>query len=162
MLKKAVAYYHELLEDFDLAESSRQALDEGLEDARLIFGGRRLTPYLRPHFVTQADWNRTKAICETIWNALQKVKDAAIENGELLEELGITGIEKELVEIDPKYQICFAECAARFVFDGKFIFVCRTQRRISGGRCLRGFGDGDFYESAGDEKILRKIRSRNA
>jgi hypothetical protein len=40
MLKQAVAYYHELLNDFDLAESSRQALDEGLESARLIFGGR--------------------------------------------------------------------------------------------------------------------------
>ena len=124
MLKNAVAYYHELLKDFDLAESSRQALDEGLEDARLIFGGRRLTPYLRPHFVTQADWNRTKAICETIWNALQKVKDAAIENGELLEELGITGIEKELVEIDPKYQ--FVSPNARldsFLTENSYSFV---------------------------------------
>ena len=124
MLKNAVAYYHELLKDFDLAESSRQTLDEGLEDARLIFGGRRLTPYLRPHFVTQADWNRTKAICETIWNALQKVKDAAIENGELLEELGITGIERELVEIDPKYQ--FVSPNARldsFLTENSYSFV---------------------------------------
>ena len=54
MLKEAVAHYHKLLEDFDLAESSRLALDEGLEDAKLIFGGRRLSPYLRPHFV----WSR--------------------------------------------------------------------------------------------------------
>ena len=124
MLKNAVAYYHELLKDFDLAESSRQALDEGLEDARLIFGGRRLTPYLRPHFVTQADWNRTKAICETIWNALQKVKDAAIENDEILEELGITGIEKELVAIDPKYK--FVSPNARldsFLTENSYSFV---------------------------------------
>ena len=104
MLKQAVAYYHELLQDFDLAESSRQSLDEGLERAKLIFGGRRLAPYLRPHFVTRADWNRTTAICETIWNALQKVKDAAIGSEELLDELGITIIEKDLVAIDPKYQ----------------------------------------------------------
>ncbi len=124
MLKQAVAYYHELLNDFDLAEESRRALDEGLEDARLIFGGRRLTPYLRPHFVTNADWNRTKIICETIWNALQKVKDAAIENGELLEELGITGIEKELVEIDPKYK--FVSPNARldsFLTENSYSFV---------------------------------------
>ncbi len=124
MLKKAVAYYHELLSDFDLAEESRRALDEGLEDARLIFGGRRLTPYLRPHFVTQADWNRTKTICETIWNALQKVKDAAIENEEILDELGITGIEKELVEIDPKYK--FVSPNARldsFLTENSYSFV---------------------------------------
>jgi len=104
MLKEAVAYYHELLNDYDLAESSRRALDEGLERNRLIFGGRRLSPYLRPHFVTETDWRRVTVICETIWSALQKVKDAAIENDVLLDELGITEIERELVAIDPKYR----------------------------------------------------------
>jgi hypothetical protein len=104
MLKEAVAHYHELLEDFDLAESSRLALDEGLEGARLIFGGRRLTPYLRPHFVTETDWLRVVSICETVWSALQKVKDAAVGNDEMLDELGITDIEKDLVAIDPKYK----------------------------------------------------------
>lgn len=103
MLKQAVAYYHELLQDFDLAESSRQALDEGLEEARLIFGGRRLSPYLRPHFVAAADWLRVTAICETVWSALEKVKDAAIGNDKLLNELGVTEIERDLVSIDPKY-----------------------------------------------------------
>lgn len=104
MLKEAVAYYHELLEDFELAETSRVALDEGLEKARLIFGGRRLSPYLRPHFVTEADWARVHRICETIWSALQKVKEAAVGNDEMLDELGITAIEKDLVAIDPKYK----------------------------------------------------------
>ncbi len=104
MLTEAVAYYHQLLEDFDLAESSRLALDEGLEGARLIFGGRRLSPYLRPHFVAEADWQRVSGICETVWSALQKVKDAAIADEAILDELGITEIEKDLVAIDPKYK----------------------------------------------------------
>jgi hypothetical protein len=104
MLKKAVAYYHELLEDEELAEASRKELDEGLDKARLIFGGRRLSPYLRPHFVLEADWIRVKAICEVVWSALQKVKDAAVGNDEILDELGITEIEKDLVAIDPKYK----------------------------------------------------------
>lgn len=104
MLKEAVAHYHELLNDFDLAESSSRQLDEGLENARLIFGGRRLSPYLRPHFVTEDDWRRVTEICETVWSALQKVKDAAVENEEILDELGITEIERELVAIDPKYR----------------------------------------------------------
>lgn len=104
MIKDAVAYYHQLLEDADLAESSRAMLDEGLEKNRLIFGGRRLSPYLRPHFVTETDWARVVGICETVWSALQKVKDAAIENETILDELGITEIERELVAIDPKYK----------------------------------------------------------
>ncbi|MBK8150028.1 MAG: hypothetical protein IPK58_17980 [Acidobacteria bacterium] len=105
MLKDAVAYYHQLLEDPELAAASRRELDEGLENARLIFGGRRLAPYLRPHFVTKDDWGRVKSICETVWSALQKVKDAAVLDESLLDELGVTAIEKELVAIDPKYKL---------------------------------------------------------
>jgi hypothetical protein len=104
MLKEAVAHYDQLLEDSELSESSRLMLDKGLEGARLIFGGRRLTPYLRPHFVMEDDWTRVTQICETVWGALQKVKDAAIGNEELLNELGITEIERDLVTIDPKYK----------------------------------------------------------
>src|SRR5687767_3579682 len=99
MPKNAVAYYHQLLEDADLAEESRQILDDGLEHTRLIFGGRRLSPYLRPHFVTESDWNSVKLACETIWSALQKVKDAAVSDDAILNELGITEIEKDLVKI---------------------------------------------------------------
>ncbi|MDT7541752.1 MAG: hypothetical protein QOE33_1656 [Acidobacteriota bacterium] len=104
MLQDAVSYYHELLEDPVLAESSRVMLDEGLERAKLIFGGRRLSPYLRPHFVTERDWARVTRICETVWGAIQKVKDAAVEDSALLAELGLTDIERELVAIDPGYR----------------------------------------------------------
>jgi hypothetical protein len=104
MLHKAVSHYHELLTEGDLAESSRRLLDEGLERAKLIFGGRRLSPYLRPHFVTESDWMRITGICETVWSAIQKVKDAAVEDTALLDELGVTEIERELVQIDPGYK----------------------------------------------------------
>jgi hypothetical protein len=79
-------------------------LDEGLERSRLIFGGRRLSPYLRPHFVTEADWARVTRICETVWGAIQKVKDAAVEDRALMDELGLTEIERDLVSIDPGYR----------------------------------------------------------
>ena len=105
MLKDAVDYYHELLQDDELARRSVEVLDAGLEDARLIFGGRRLSPYLRPHFVIADDWILVKGICETTWNALQKVKDAAVENDEILNELGITEVERDLVKIDPGYSM---------------------------------------------------------
>ncbi|HEY0082074.1 MAG TPA: hypothetical protein VGB61_04735, partial [Pyrinomonadaceae bacterium] len=103
MLQEAVEHYHQLLADNDLAEASRKMLDEGLERAKLIFGGRRLSPYLRPHFVTETDFARIRAVCEVVWGAIQKVKDAAVGNTELLDELGITELERELVAIDPGY-----------------------------------------------------------
>jgi hypothetical protein len=103
MLHEAVDFYHGLLAEGAVAESSRQMLDEGLERARLIFGGRRLSPYLRPHFVTEKDWTRVTRVCETVWGAIQKVKDAAVEDAKIVDELGLNDIERELVAIDPGY-----------------------------------------------------------
>ncbi len=124
MLKEALEYYSELLQDEELAESSRKMLDAKLEEAKLIFGGRRLTPYLRPHFVLESDWKRVIGICETIFGALQKVKDAAIGNDDLLNELGVHGIERELVEIDPKYkQVSASARLDSFLTDGTYSFV---------------------------------------
>jgi hypothetical protein len=104
MLHEAVSHYHALLTRDNLAEDSRAMLDEGLERSKLIFGGRRLSPYLRPHFVSETDFARIKAICETVWSAIQKVKDAAIEDESIIDELGLTPTERELISIDPGYR----------------------------------------------------------
>src|SRR6185369_14380533 len=103
MFPEAVTRYHELLTNTDLAEASRVVLDEGLEKAKLIFGGRRLSPYLRPHFVSETDFARICQICETVWSAIQKVKDAAVADPNVVDDLGLTEIERELVAIDPGY-----------------------------------------------------------
>ena len=104
MLHDAVSRYHALLRDETLAESSRVMLDEGLEQSKLIFGGRRLSPYLRPHFVTESDFSRIVRVCETVWSAIQKVKDAAIGDPSIIDDLGRTEIERERISIDPGYK----------------------------------------------------------
>ena len=104
MPSEAVAHYHDLLADHELAQSSLKLLDEGLERAKLIFGGRRLSPYLRPHFVSEEDFARVRHVCETVWSAIEKVKDAAVADPSLLDELGLTEIERDLAQIDPGYR----------------------------------------------------------
>src|SRR2546428_12496986 len=104
MSSEAVAHYHNLLANDELARSSLSLLDESLDRAKLIFGGRRLSPYLRPHFVAEADFARITRICETVWGAIEKVKDAAVNDAALLDELGLTEIERELAQIDPGYR----------------------------------------------------------
>src|SRR6266566_6012994 len=104
MLTEAVRYYHDLLNEKELAQSSLSLLDEGLERARLIFGGRRLSPYLRPHFVSEDDFAQVIHVCETVWSAIETVKDAAVADLSLLDELGLTEIERELAQIDPGYR----------------------------------------------------------
>jgi hypothetical protein len=105
LLSEAVSRYHELLAEGSVAEESRAIFDDGLERSKLIFGGRRLSPYLRPHFVLEEDFARITKICETVWSAIQKVKDAAIADESILDELGLTAIERDLVSIDPGYAV---------------------------------------------------------
>ena len=124
MLKDAVAFYHGLLGEQDVAAASREALDEGLERSKLIFGGRPLTPFLRPHFVTASDWARAVNVCETVWSALQKVKDAAVADESLLDELGVFGFERELVRIDPGYRrVSPSARLDSFLTDSSYSFV---------------------------------------
>ncbi|HEY0169670.1 MAG TPA: hypothetical protein VGB98_01365, partial [Pyrinomonadaceae bacterium] len=124
MLQEAVEFYHKLLEDEETAESSRRMLDEGLERAKLIFGGRRLSPYLRPHFVTEQDFARVTRICETVWSAIQKVKDAAVADPSVLDELGLTEVERGLVAIDPGYRAVSPTARLdSFLTDEAFSFV---------------------------------------
>ncbi|HEX3145982.1 MAG TPA: hypothetical protein VHQ64_18560 [Pyrinomonadaceae bacterium] len=124
MLDEAVTHYHELLTDQQLAQQSLTLLDEEFDRAKLIFGGRRLSPYLRPHFVTEDDFARVVRICETVWSAIEKVKDAAVADESLLDELGLTPIERELAKIDPGYR--FVSPTARldsFLTDQAYSFV---------------------------------------
>src|SRR2546429_1781966 len=104
MLTEAVRYYHDLLNEEELAQSSLALLDAGLERSKLMFGGRRLSPYLRPHFVSEDDFAQVIHVCETVWRAIEKVKDAAVANNALLDELGLSETERELAQIDPGYR----------------------------------------------------------
>jgi hypothetical protein len=124
MLKQAVSHYHNLLQESNLAEESRVMLDEGLERSKLIFGGRRLSPYLRPHFVTEEDFERICKVCETVWSAIEKVKDAAIEDPTIVRDLGLTAVEQELISIDPGYKaVSPTSRLDSFLTDAAYSFV---------------------------------------
>ena len=96
-------HFDELLDDDDLVRESVEMLESSLEKARLIFGGRRLAPYLRPHFVTRKEWEFVSSRCELVFGVLQKVNDAALNDQRILEELGVTDAEKTLIAPDPGY-----------------------------------------------------------
>jgi hypothetical protein len=153
---EAVAHYHGLLEDAELAETSRAMLDEGLERAKLIFGGRRLSPYLRPHFVTAADFARVRAVCETVWGAIQKVKDAAVEDATLLDDLGITETERELVAIDPGYrEVSPTARLDSFLTDAAYSFVELNGESPAG----IAYGDAAF-EIFSELPVMRRFGER--
>jgi hypothetical protein len=105
MMSQAVRDYNALIEKQPgLLEESRAFLLERFSQVRLIFGGRTLCPYLRPHFVTRDEWHTIKTACETIWGAVEKVGQLAPSDDLMLEQIGLTQGERELVAIDPGYR----------------------------------------------------------
>src|SRR6266516_1389570 len=157
MLREAVSKYHDLLTKGDLAETSRAMLDDGLERAKLIFGGRRLSPYLRPHFVAEDDFAQVVSVCEIVWSAIEKVKDAAVSDESLLAELVLTEIERELVKIDPGYR-AFSPTARldSFLTDDAYSFVELNGESPAG----IAYADAAFeiFEQLPDEAICRDLQ----
>ena len=60
MTSQAVRDYNALIERSPhLLEESSAFLTDRMNQVRFVFGGRMLAPFLRPHFVTRAEWERT-------------------------------------------------------------------------------------------------------
>jgi len=104
MPSQAAHDYNSLIERKPaLLEQSRAFLEERLNEVRFVFGGRMLSPYLRPHFVTRDEWQKITHTCETVWGAIEKVGRLAPTDKLMLEQIGLTEGERELVAVDPGY-----------------------------------------------------------
>jgi hypothetical protein len=125
MAGAAVDHYNELIESrSDLLDESRSFLLERFEEVRLVFGGRTLSPYLRPHFVTRDEWTRIAESCQLVWSAIEKVGRIAPGNRVMLEQLGLTEGERELVAIDPGYSdVSVTSRLDSFLTNDRYSFV---------------------------------------
>lgn len=104
-MSEAVGDYNSLIErEPQLLADSRDYLVSKLNEVRFVFGGRMLSPYLRPHFVTRDEWQRITFACETVWGAIEKVGRIAPADSLMLEQIGLTEGERDLVATDPGYE----------------------------------------------------------
>lgn len=102
---EAVRAYHDLLEgSADLLEKTREQLYFELDRIRFVFGGRPLSPYLRPHFVTRPQFDRVREVCERVWKSIDVVAENALADPQMTEYLGLTEQELELVYLDPGFK----------------------------------------------------------
>ncbi len=125
MIRDAVRCYTELLSSPNsrLAET-RDLLINGMREADLDFGGRVLSPYLRPHFVSQRRWDMVTTACEGIWECIRIVGDAVKTDPEMVGELGLTEGERKLIAIDPGFtEISPTSRLDSFVTEDSYQFV---------------------------------------
>jgi uncharacterized circularly permuted ATP-grasp superfamily protein len=125
MTSQAAHDYNSLIERKPaLLEESRAVLEQRLNEVRFVFGGRMLSPYLRPHFVTRSEWQQITRTCETVWGAIEKVGRIAPDDRVMLEQIGLTDGERELVAVDPGYkEVSVTSRLDSFLTDDTYQFV---------------------------------------
>jgi hypothetical protein len=124
MFEAATQYYNDLLSEAELMETSASLLSTGLEESNLIFGNRLLSPFLRPYLMTTEEYKNITYACETIWQAIEKVKEVALTDNTLLDMLGLSPEERELVTINPGYtQVSPTARLDSFLTDAAYSFV---------------------------------------
>ncbi|HLF82696.1 MAG TPA: hypothetical protein VI837_00815 [Blastocatellia bacterium] len=125
MTSQAAYDYNSLIERKPaLLEESRAFLEQRLNEVRFVFGGRMLSPYLRPHFVTRSEWQQITRTCETVWGAIEKVGRIAPDDKLMLEQIGLTRGERELVAVDPGYEeVSVTSRLDSFLTDDTYQFV---------------------------------------
>jgi uncharacterized circularly permuted ATP-grasp superfamily protein len=103
-VREAVNYYNSLLEkSTETLTQTRDQLHDRAHEQKMIFGGRPLSPYLRPHFVSAAQWRYLQDVCRIVWRCIEKMGGAIKDSPALQDQLGIREDERDLVAIDPGF-----------------------------------------------------------
>jgi hypothetical protein len=107
--QRAADDYHRLLRDETaFVEEMEARLFDRMRAAKLTFGDRVLCPFVRPAFITPADYADVKDVCRGILTAISKV-EATLGAG-LWDRVDLTPDERELVAIDPGYRASSPSC----------------------------------------------------
>ncbi|NNE98728.1 MAG: hypothetical protein HKN25_06880, partial [Pyrinomonadaceae bacterium] len=70
----------------------------------LVYDGRPLSPFLRPHFLTRKFYDQIAHAAETIAAAEERLTSAALEDDKLLARFDLTELEEKLVRYEPGYK----------------------------------------------------------
>lgn len=103
MIKAGIEAFNALLDESSLVQESAEMLNSQAVDRQIAFGGRPLSPYLRPHFLSHPQWSAILSAVRHVYAACEKIPQLAEGHPDVWNELGITDSERELIEVDPGY-----------------------------------------------------------
>lgn len=103
MLRDAIAFYNDLLDD-QTAVEAQAALTEQMRARRLFFGERAVCNVLRPHFYKPEQWEFLKRETEILLRAFAKAHYACLQDAELRAQLALEPYEEALFSLDIGYE----------------------------------------------------------
>ena len=101
LMRDAIATYHELLSDDQLAADSQGMLDEQLRRHGLVFGGRPLCTVLRPRLTDHARHAWLQRRVGALMRVFAKTFAAAVSSPEFRKQFMLADWEETLVRDDP-------------------------------------------------------------
>lgn len=105
MFTSAIARYHDILEDTDIAAASAEVLDRLLRSEGLFFGDRPLCGVLRPRLLTTGEYRHIAQACAHVGAAFESVRRAAMHDAALRAQFGLTSWEEEVIHADPGFPV---------------------------------------------------------
>jgi len=103
-MRDAIAAYHDLLTDEQLAADSQGMLDEQLRRQGLVFGGRPLCTVLRPRFSSHERHAWLQRRVQLLMRVFARAYDAAIASEEFRRQFMLAEWEEALVRDDPGFR----------------------------------------------------------
>jgi len=104
ILDDAVARYNRILTTSAFRDLGwAKAIQEQMGSRHLMANGRPVCPVLRPHFVTRRQYESMAKAAETLYSAIDRVRQMALATPALLSRMELLPAEKMLASIDPGY-----------------------------------------------------------
>jgi hypothetical protein len=101
---EAIVRYHRILESDafrDLAWAD--TLQEQMRQHHLLSGAHRVSPVLRPHFVTQRQYSNLVRATESLHCAIDRMERLTLSSPALMARMAMLPAEKMLAAVDPGY-----------------------------------------------------------
>ena len=158
-LGEAIARYHRLLEgDSQRASDWVGELRQSLVDHNLIINGRPVSPVLRPHFLSRRQYTNLVKTAESLYSAIDRVRQLALSNPVLLNRVGLLPAEKMLASVDPGYAIAsVSSLLDSYVNNGSVHFTeCRAE--LPSGVVFGEMLGEIYYDSALVKEFRKKYK----
>jgi hypothetical protein len=94
-----------LATDKSLSAATFRKLHDEMRAGRLLYGGRPIGVALRPHFLDSEQFDALTQTAQSIASALEKVAARVLQSPQLMNDLGLSALERRLALVDPGFAL---------------------------------------------------------
>lgn len=159
LLGEAIARYHRILEDLAKAGVPwMEELREGLKRRKLDGSASGVAPVLRPHFVTRRQYGNLVSAAEALSSAINRVRDMALADAQVMSRLALLPGERMLVSLDPGYSTPAVASVLEAVVSNGHLHLSAPRADLPRGAVASDLLAGEFLESAPMKQFRKRYK----